>query len=107
MTHKPQQNEVPTPATCIWSIVTFLPKKHTLQLLYCATALNITNVTFKGLDVYEALEKVQIMFVDLIQLLDATGISCGSIPAQKSSADWISVLSKPSVARMVMTTLLR
>ena len=36
-----------------------------------------------------------------------TGTSCGLIPARRSSEGWISVPSKPSVARMVMTTLLR
>lgn len=36
-----------------------------------------------------------------------SGISCGLIPAQRSSEGWISVPSKPSVARMVMTTSLR
>lgn len=36
-----------------------------------------------------------------------TGTSYGLIPARRSSEGWISVPSKPSVARMVMTTLLR
>lgn len=36
-----------------------------------------------------------------------TGLNCGSIPAQRSLEDWISVLSKPYVARMETTTLQR
>lgn len=40
-------------------------------------------------------------------LLSVTGISCGLIPAPRSLGGSISVLSKPSVARMVMTTSLR
>lgn len=85
----------------------FYTKKTKVQTLQLSRLIIMHSVVAHVIGVFKFPVNRFRLFVDLIQLPSVTGISCGLIPAQRSSVGWISVPSKPSVERMVMTTLLR